>query len=339
MSGQKDIMQIQQKIKATSQHLYRSGLSKAGAGDLSRAVDDLEKAVRYDKHNEKARNLLGLVQFQRGELGEAMKQWSVSEYLNSDANWASYYLKEIKKEETLITNMSDSIRLFNEAGELARKDSLDFAITRLKKAVHLNPRFVRAQLLLALCYMETQHYKTALRVLDQVAKVDPLNPEAMRYRLYIAQQRKDGMQDAALSEIQDLSRDIYVQQALPEPDKEEIFRERRSRKKAVRNISGPVMQILLFFAGALCCLGFMQTLCYPDEIRELKDQVQQLEISQSKLREDKEGLQQKINAAVTVLQEVANGITTTENGSSIQAAAVADVNQILEEWGKTSNEP
>ena len=71
--------------------------------------------------------------------------------------------------------------------------------------------------MLALCYMEIRYYKTALRVLDQVAKVDPLNPDAMRYRLYIAQQRRDGVQDASLSDIQDLSRDLYVQQALPKP--------------------------------------------------------------------------------------------------------------------------
>lgn len=341
-------MNIQEKIQATSQEYYRRGLSKAGAGDLSRAVEDLEKAVRYDKRNEKARNLLGLVQFQRGELGEAMKHWSISEYLNSSGNWATYYLREIKKEQTLITNMSDSLRLYNEAVELARKDSVDFAIARLKKAIHLNPHYIKAQLLLALCNIEIQHYKTALRVLDQVAKIDPLNPEAMRYRLYIAQRRKEGLQDAASGEIQDLSRDIYVQQALPEPDMDEIFREKRSRKKTMRNITGPVMQILLFFAGVLCCLGFMQTLWYPDEIQDLKNQVQELQISQTKLRNEKDEMQQKIDRAAAVLSEVSQGVTVTQAGSTIQASAVADVNQILADWGQsepaesgsaTTNEP
>lgn len=330
MKSRKEEQQIMKRIQATSQQLYRNGLSKAGAGDLSRAVEDLEKAVRYDKHNEKARNLLGLVQFQRGELGEAMKQWSISEYLNPTANWATYYLKEIKKEEAMLRDMSSSLQLYNEASALAHKDSLDFAITRLKKAVHLNPRFVRARLLLALCYMETQHYKTALRALDQVAKVDPLNPEAMRYRLYIARQRKEGVPDAGMGEIQDLSRDLYVQQALPEPDTEELFKEKRRRRKAVRNISGPMMQILLFFAGALCAVGFVRTLWYPQEIRELKDQTQQLQVSAEGLRKDKDTLQGQVKAASELLQEAAKD---GKDGKVLQAGVLADITQLLKDWG------
>ena len=316
---------IGNKLKTTSEQYYRSGLSKADAGDLSRAANDLKKAIRYDKYHEGARNLLGLIEFQRGELGEAMKHWSISEYYNKKNNRATYYLQEIKTEPSLLTKMNDSIHLYNEAVDLARKDSLDFAITRLRKAVHLNPQYVRAQLLLALCYMENQHYKTALRILDQVAKVDPLNPDAMRYRLIIAQQMQEGTQDASVSDIQDLSRDLYVQQALPEPDKEELFRQRRRRRKAVLNIGEPLMQIGLFFAGVLCCLGFMQTLWYPDQIRNLENQVVELELSQSQLRKDKEALQLKIDQAGELLTEIA------ENGTS--AGVLADINKLLEEWG------
>ena len=324
--------QIEAKLRSAGEQYYRSGLSKAGAGDLSRAASDLEKAIRYDKYNENARNLLGLIRFQQGELGEAMKQWSISEYYNSTNNRASYYLQEIKKEKSRLTKMSESIQLYNEAIQLARKESIDFAITRLRKAVHLNPQYVRAQLLLALCYMERQHYKTALRVLDQVAKVDPLNPDAMRYRLYIARQLQEGVQDASLSEIQDLSRDLYVQQALPEPDKEEIFQQRRRRRNAVRNISEPLMQILLFFAGVLCCVGFMLTLWYPQEIRTLKNQVQELSLSQSELRQEKEILQGKVDLAESVMKEV------QKSGSTISAGLLADIEEILDEWGAGNNE-
>lgn len=323
---------LEAKLKAASEQYFRSGLSKADAGDLSRAASDLEKAVRYNKYHIRARNLLGLVEFQRGELGEAVKQWSVSEYLDPKQNEASRYLKEIKTEPSLLSDMNESIHLYNEAGELARKGSIDFAITRLKKAVHLNPGFVKAQLMLALCYMEIRYYKTALRVLDQVAKVDPLNPDAMRYRLYIAQQRRDGVQDASLSDIQDLSRDLYVQQALPKPDKNEIFRERRGRRKAVRNMGESMMQVLLFFAGVLCCLGFMLTLWYPQEIRDLKNQVLDLQISQKELREDKEEMQTRIDTAGRLLLRICEG------GNTIQAGIQADVEELLQEWGLKTSE-
>lgn len=323
---------IGKKLQETSEAYYRSGLFKADAGDLSRAAGDLKKAIRYDKYNENARNLLGLIEFQRGELGEAMKQWSISEYYHKDKNRADFYLQDIKREPSLLTKMNESIHLYNEAVDLARKESLDFAITRLRKAVHLNPQYVKAQLLLALCYMENQHYKTALRVLDQVAKVDPLNPDAMRYRLYIAQQRQEGTQDASLSDIQDLSRDLYVQQALPEPDKDEIFRQSKRRRRAVSNIGEPLMQILLFFAGALCCLGFMQTLWYPGQIRDLENQVTQLELSQAQLREEKEELQQKIGRAGEILMEL------SESGTSVGAGLRADIDELLIEWGMVENE-
>ncbi len=326
------ISQVEQKLLETSEKYYRSGLLKADAGDLSRAANDLKKALQYNKYNESARNLLGLIEFQRGELGEAMKQWSISEYYNKSHNRATYYLHEIKTEPELLTKMNESIHLYNEAVDLARKGSIDFALARLRKAVHLSPQYVKAQLVLALCYIENKHFKTALRVLDQVAKVDPLNPDAMRYRLYIAQQMQEGTQDASISDIQDLSSDLYVQQALPEPDKGEIFRESRKRQRAVRNIGEPLMQLALFFAGVLCCFGFMRTLWYPDQIRELEDQVIKLELSQNQLREEKEELQHEIVKAGEILTEI------SRNGASIGAGIKADIDELLTGWEMLHNE-
>lgn len=328
-----DISQMEQRLLSTSEKYYRSGLSKADAGDLSRAANDLKKALQYNKYNENARNLLGLIEFQRGELGEAMKQWSISEYYNKSHNRATYYLHEIKTEPELLTKMNESIHLYNEAREMAIKGSVDFAIARLRKAVHLNPRYVKAQLVLALCYIENKHFKTALRVLDQVAKVDPLNPDAMRYRLYIARQMKEGTEDASISDIQDLSNDLYVQQALPDPDKGDIFKESRRHRKALRNMGEPLMQMALFFAGVLCCFGFMQTLWYPDQVRDLKDQVITLELSQSKLRTEKEQLQQEILRAGEILQEVSH------SGTALGAGIKADIEELLTDWEVLQNEP
>ncbi len=327
-----NISQVEQRLLETSEKYYRSGLLKADAGDLSRAASDLKKALQYNKYHENARNVLGLIEFQRGELGEAMKQWSVSEYYNKNHNRAAYYLHEIKTEPELLTKMNESIHLYNEAIELARRGSNDFAIARLRKAVHLNPQYVKAQLVLALCYIENQHFKTALRVLDQVAKVDPLNPDAMRYRLYIAQQMQEGTQDVSISDIQDLSQDLYVQQALPEPDKDEIFRENRHRKKAARNIGEPLMQLALFLAGVVCCFGFMQTLWYPDEIRKLDQQVLELELSQRELRQEKDELQQDIAKAAAILTDI------SESGASIGAGIRADIDEFLIKWEMLNNE-
>lgn len=320
--SRENISQVERKLLETSEKYYRSGLSKAEAGDLSRSAGDLKKALQYDKYNEKARNVLGLIEFHRGELGEAMKQWSISEYYNKTRNRATYYLHEIKTEPELLTNMNESIHLFNEAVELLKRDSIDFAMARLRKAVHLNPQYVKAQLVLSLCYIENKHFKTALRVLDQVAKVDPLNPDAMRYRLYIARQLQEGTEDASVSDIQDLSEDLYVQQALPTPDKDDIFKEDRKKRRAALNMGESFRQLALFLAGVVCSIGFMQTLWYPDRVQKMEDQVTQITLSQTQLRQEKEELNREIAQVGEILTDI------LETDTSMEAGVKADI----EEW-------
>lgn len=264
----------------------------------SLSVDELSGGVSGDEIqgivDEKARNLLGLIEFQRGELGEAMKHWSISEYLNPRHNQATVYLRDIKKEQELLTKMSESLHLYNEAIDLARRENVDFAITRLRKAVHLNPQYVKAQLVLALCYMQKRHYKTALSVLEQVLKLEPLNPDAKRYWAYIQRQLDKGFEDESVSEIQDLSQELSVQQNLAEVDTDEIFQTKGKKRRSIRNMSESVKQLVLFFAGVLCCAGFMWYLVYPDQLQQLEDKVIELELSQDQLRNEKEELQQQL---------------------------------------------
>lgn len=264
----------------------------------SLSVDELSGGISGDEIqgivDEKARNLLGLIEFQRGELGEAMKHWSISEYLNPRHNQATVYLRDIKKEQELLTNMSESLHLYNEAMDLAQRENVDFAITRLRKAVHLNPQYIRAQLVLALCYMQKRHYKTALDVLEKVLKLEPLNPDAKRYWVYIQRQLDKGLEDESVSEIQDLSQELSVQQTLAEVDTEEIFQTKGKKRRSIRNMSESLKQLILFFAGVLCCAGFMWYLVYPDQLQKLEDQVIELELSQEQLRSEKEELQQQL---------------------------------------------
>ena len=264
----------------------------------SLTVDQLSGGISGDEiqgiADEKARNLLGLIEFQRGELGEAMKHWSISEYMNPRHNQATVYLRDIKKEQELLKNMSESLHLYNEAKELARRENVDFAITRLRKAVSLNSQYVKAQLVLALCYMEKRHYKTALDVLEQVLKLEPLNPDAKRYWVYIQRQLEKGFEDESVTEIQDLSQEAYVLQSLAQVDTEEIFQTKSKKRRSIRNMSESVKQLVLFFAGVVCCAGFMWYLVYPDQLQQLEDRVIELELSQEQLRNEKEELQQQL---------------------------------------------
>ena len=329
--------EIRKSLSAISMRYLLSGLNKAEAGDLSRAVSDLTKAVRYDKHNEKARNLLGLVQFQMGELGEAMLQWSISEHLNPTGNWATYYLSEIKKEQALLTNMSQSIDLYNEAVRLSDRGDTDFAMGRLKKAIRLNPNFVKAQLLLAVLCIQAQQFDEALKVLDLTAKIDPLNPEAMRYRLYVAQQKKEGVEDESVN-IRDLSRDLYVQQSLPEPDIVELSRKQRkkedikAKRQAVRT-RGLGIQIVLFLTGVVLGAASMGFLWLPQKTSQMKEQVEEMTVQDAQLEADNQELSDKVSQAGQLLKKVVEG------GKDISEVTLADIKGLLKNWGVEFNEP
>lgn len=316
---------IQSKLKVTSERLFRSGLSKADTGDLTSAAEDLELAVRYDKFNTNARNLLGLVRFQTGELGEAMKQWNISAHLKKEDNQAILYLQDIEEQETLLTNMSDAIVLYNEALELAGKDEKDFAIIRLKKALHESPQYVKAALLLSVIYIETKSYRAALSVLDEVAKVDPLNPEAMRYRLHIAAQQKEGAADLS-DEIRDLSRDLYVQQSLPEPDMEKISSEETGRSIEL-SARGLGTQLGLLLAGLVLGIGVMAFLYVPGKLKAQREDAREKAVQTAVLQEDRDRLDAQVDQAEDVLKRIAL------EGEEVTEVMKADIRQLLESWG------
>ena len=318
------LIDIRRKAEITSEIYYRSGLSKAAGGDLTGAAEELDLSVRYDKHHEDARNLLGLVWFQMGELGEAMKQWGISEHLNPVNNRATYYMNEIRGEMSLLMDMSEAISLYNEALEFVGRGENDYAIARLKKAASQSPHYVKAQLLLSLLYIEGQSYKAALAVLDQVAKVDPLNPEAMRYRLQIAQAQKEGRDDLSL-DIQDLSRDIYVQMSLPEPDKGEISNVRR-RRKAVSGLRGTWAQIGLIAVGLLLGAGFMYYLYVPGQLREYRQNAREMTIQSADMKEENERLESQLSKAKETLRKI--GVEGAEGDEVMRS----DIRRLLNEW-------
>lgn len=294
---------IRRKLQITGERMYRSGLAKADAGDLTRAAEDLEAAVRYDKYNKDARNLLGLIRFETGELGEALKQWGISVHLFPEDNQATQYMEEIGDKVDLLTAMSDAIVLYNEALDLAGKSEFDFALIRLKRAVKESPKYIKAQLLLALIYIETNAYTLALSTLDQVAKIDPLNPTAMQYRLYIAAQQKGGAEDLSVS-IRDLSNDIYVQNALPEPELKKIS-SRVTGRRVAGSAKGFGMQILLILAGIVLGVELMALLYVPGKLTAAKEESRNHTLIEAQLQNEIKDLKVKVSASTDLLRQIA----------------------------------
>ena len=62
------------KMVSLSNRLYNEGLEKASVRDLSGAVASLRQSLKLDKNNIDARNLLGLIYYETGEVVAALSE-------------------------------------------------------------------------------------------------------------------------------------------------------------------------------------------------------------------------------------------------------------------------
>ena len=164
-----------------SNSFYNKGLERARVRDLSGAIDMLKKSLEINKENTDARNLLGLVYFEMGEVVAALSEWVISQNFQPQDNAAGYFLKKVQSDTVAFDGMNQTIKKFNIALANAKRQDDDLAILQLKRVISQNPKFVRALLLLALVYMKNCEYEKARRCLVRVQKIDVANVTALRY--------------------------------------------------------------------------------------------------------------------------------------------------------------
>lgn len=158
---------------------YNLGLEKARLNDLTGAAELLKRALRFDKCCTNARNLLGLIYYEMGETADALCQWIISRNFQPDSNAADRYLDMIQRKPEQLERDSQAIKKFNQALETAKSADPDFAIIELQHLVSERPKYVKAQIVLALLYMDKGDNIKAGRALMQVLKVDRNNPTAL----------------------------------------------------------------------------------------------------------------------------------------------------------------
>ena len=169
------------KAQNTSNYYYNIGYDRASARDLSGAIESLLQALRYNKRNVQARNLLGLIYYEMGEAVQAMAEWVMSINYQPENNLAAKYLKELKKDPARLESVDQLARKFNMAIQYAHSEDYDLAILQLKSALSDNPHFVKGYLLLALLYIGTDNYEKARVTLRRVLKIDKANSLAVHY--------------------------------------------------------------------------------------------------------------------------------------------------------------
>lgn len=91
---------LYKKIMCMSNRFYNDGLEKAGVRDLTGAINSLRQSLKFNKNNIEARNLLGLVYFETGEVVAALSEWVISKNMRPEKNIADDYINMLQSNAT-----------------------------------------------------------------------------------------------------------------------------------------------------------------------------------------------------------------------------------------------
>ena len=90
-----DVGTYKQIIFLSNQY-YNEGLERAQVRDLTGAKEKLRQCLKMNKTHTQARNLLGLVYFELGELVEALTEWVISTTYQPEKNIATDYIGTVQ---------------------------------------------------------------------------------------------------------------------------------------------------------------------------------------------------------------------------------------------------
>lgn len=242
---------IYEKIQNASKLLYNQGLQKAKLRDLSGAIDILKRSLKLDKNNIDARNLLGLIYFELGEVVSALQQWVISKHMKETDNIAVGYIERIHHNQHKLDTLNTAVKKYNQAILYIQQQSEDLAIIQLKKVISLNPNFVKAYCLLALCYIHQNSHSKAKRYLLKVLSIDKNNYVALKYYESITIDEEDA--DEALHHR-------------PDKKKQEVAYSRPTAKKENR-MSTSIMQIAYVIFGVVIGLAVAIFLINPGQVK------------------------------------------------------------------------
>ena len=172
---------IQKKVEYLSKLYYNQVLEKASIRDLSGAVNCLKQSLTFNKRNIQARNLLGLVYFETGEVVAALSEWVISKNLQPTRNIANEYINRLQANSNKLDAINETIRKYNNALALCRDGHEDMAAIQLRKILTQNSKLIKGYHLLALIYMKNHDWGKARRILRKAARIDKTNTTTLRF--------------------------------------------------------------------------------------------------------------------------------------------------------------
>ena len=252
------------KAYNTSNFYYNLGLDKASVRDLTGAIDALNLALKYNKQNINARNLLGLIHYEMGETVLGLTQWVISSNYLPEHNMATRYIQEVQADSDKLEEANQLAKQFNQSLLYAKTGTKDLAFLQLKRILAAYPHFVKGYLLLALLYMDNGNYDKAKKALKRVLRIDKNNTLAVKYLKEMGVSSKDIINikensrhidvDSSYSDEDQFKSDLesFVEKSLEDIDKPEksggSYREINHNKFNLLYVSvGLVVGILAFW--------------------------------------------------------------------------------------------
>ncbi|WP_026504446.1 tetratricopeptide repeat protein [Butyrivibrio sp. NC3005] len=178
---------VYKKVMSLSNYFYNEGLEKAKVRDLSGAKVSLQQSLKLNKNNIDARNLLGLIYFETGEVVAALCEWVISKNLSIEDNRADFYMNELRSNPGRLDMLNQTVKKYNVALHYCQKGNFDVAVIQLKKILSNNSRFLAAHQLLGLVYMNDGRYSKAEKELEKAYRIDT---GSTRTKYYLQECRK-----------------------------------------------------------------------------------------------------------------------------------------------------
>ncbi|MBQ0042701.1 MAG: tetratricopeptide repeat protein [Lachnospiraceae bacterium] len=169
-------------VMLTAERYYNIGYERAKVRDLSGAAGALRMCLKLNKDHVDARNLLGLIYMETGEIISALNEWIMSKNVQPKKNVADDFLDKVRSNPTAFEEMTTAVKKYNLALSYCYQDSMDLAVIQLRKVLSLSPKFLQAHQLLALVYMHIEEYDKAARELERCAKIDKNNTLTLHYQ-------------------------------------------------------------------------------------------------------------------------------------------------------------
>ena len=271
------------KIWNKSACYYNEGLVAAQNRELSRACIYLQKAITLYHYNIEARNLLGLVYLEIGQVGEALKEWIISCSLQKEENRASYYIQAMQKHPKYMEAGKEAIVLYNRALGYLKQGSIDMAMIRLKKAISLQPKLIEARVLLALVYIRQKQYTKANEQVKKTLDIDKGHQRALLYYKDLQREAANGVGNC-----------------------EKVYPSRQQKPVSLSrtlDTSGYLRKrVGYFLLGSFAMLILGKYLVLPSQIKNYQGEIKQLQTSEETLSQQLQTLSETYEVKLTELE-------------------------------------